>query len=171
DESKSKSGARQRCQEQNQGDEHKLGFHAVVPKKLAHYKSGLLNKLSLIYAATDDCSEWAHSTDGAPGDGAIGQACRRHRFFTRFKCLNYSRSRLSAKLQSTCQQPMFHTTGKRICLGYRRLNERGYVIYPGKVSDADCFRIGSIGRLCAVDMRDLLGAIREVLSDMKIELT
>jgi 2-aminoethylphosphonate-pyruvate transaminase len=29
---------------------------------------------------------------------------------------------------------------------YRELNERDYVIYPGKVSEADCFRIGSIGR-------------------------
>ena len=30
---------------------------------------------------------------------------------------------------------------------YRRLNEQGFVIYPGKVSDADCFRIGTIGRI------------------------
>lgn len=30
---------------------------------------------------------------------------------------------------------------------YAMLNDRGFVIYPGKVSDADCFRIGHIGRL------------------------
>ena len=30
---------------------------------------------------------------------------------------------------------------------YRRLAERGFVIYPGKVSHADCFRIGTIGRI------------------------
>jgi 2-aminoethylphosphonate-pyruvate transaminase len=30
---------------------------------------------------------------------------------------------------------------------YQRLNDQEYVIYPGKVSEADCFRIGSIGRI------------------------
>ncbi|MFQ5616314.1 MAG: 2-aminoethylphosphonate--pyruvate transaminase [Anaerolineales bacterium] len=30
---------------------------------------------------------------------------------------------------------------------YQYLNDKGYVIYPGKVSDADCFRIGSIGEM------------------------
>lgn len=30
---------------------------------------------------------------------------------------------------------------------YKRLNDLGYVIYPGKVSNADCFRIGHIGRV------------------------
>lgn len=51
---------------------------------------------------------------------------------------------------------------------YRLLNERGYVIYPGKVSDADCFRIGHIGRLFENDMRALLAAIREVLAEMGV---
>jgi 2-aminoethylphosphonate-pyruvate transaminase len=30
---------------------------------------------------------------------------------------------------------------------YARLNEMGYVIYPGKVGNANCFRVGCIGRL------------------------
>lgn len=49
---------------------------------------------------------------------------------------------------------------------YEKLNERGYVIYPGKVSDADCFRIGNIGRLDENDMRALLDAIRAVMDEM-----
>ena len=49
---------------------------------------------------------------------------------------------------------------------YQRLNARGFVIYPGKVSDADCFRIGHIGRLFAGDMRDLLAAIEAVMEEM-----
>jgi len=53
---------------------------------------------------------------------------------------------------------------------YRALNERDYVIYPGKVSDADCFRIGSIGRILPADMHALLAAIRETLVEMEIEL-
>jgi 2-aminoethylphosphonate-pyruvate transaminase len=54
---------------------------------------------------------------------------------------------------------------------YERLNEKGYVIYPGKVSNADCFRIGHIGRLLPSDMRDLLRAIREALAEMQVLLT
>jgi 2-aminoethylphosphonate-pyruvate transaminase len=53
---------------------------------------------------------------------------------------------------------------------YRRLNEKGYVIYPGKVSDAACFRIGSIGRISVNDVRGLLAAIGEVLAEMQIKL-
>ncbi|HNR34359.1 MAG TPA: 2-aminoethylphosphonate--pyruvate transaminase [Candidatus Hydrogenedentes bacterium] len=53
---------------------------------------------------------------------------------------------------------------------YRRLNERDYVIYPGKVSNADCFRIGHIGRIFEADIRALLAAIRETMADMGIEL-
>jgi 2-aminoethylphosphonate-pyruvate transaminase len=50
---------------------------------------------------------------------------------------------------------------------YTRLNDRDFVIYPGKVSDADCFRIGNIGRIFPADVKALLGAIREVLVEMK----
>jgi len=53
---------------------------------------------------------------------------------------------------------------------YRRLNDREYVIYPGKVSEADCFRIGSIGRIFPADIRALLAAIREILEVMEIVL-
>ena len=54
---------------------------------------------------------------------------------------------------------------------YERLNQHGYVIYPGKVTNADCFRIGHIGRLAPGDMRDLLRAIAAVLDEMQVELT
>ena len=53
---------------------------------------------------------------------------------------------------------------------YMRLNNKGFVIYPGKVSDADCFRIGNIGRLFECDMLALLAAIRTMLSEMDINL-
>lgn len=51
---------------------------------------------------------------------------------------------------------------------YDRLNRRGYVIYPGKVSSADCFRIGHIGRLFPTDVHALLGAIESTLEEMGI---
>jgi 2-aminoethylphosphonate-pyruvate transaminase len=53
---------------------------------------------------------------------------------------------------------------------YRRLSERGFVIYPGKVTGADCFRIGTIGRIFPHDITALLGAIREVIAEMGMEL-
>jgi 2-aminoethylphosphonate-pyruvate transaminase len=56
-------------------------------------------------------------------------------------------------------------------LFYERLNEKGYVIYPGKVSKGDCFRIGSIGHISPDDIRHLLIAVRQTLEEMGIELT
>ncbi len=53
---------------------------------------------------------------------------------------------------------------------YHRLNEKGFVIYPGKVSDADCFRIGTIGRIFPSDVRALVDAVRDVLTDMGIKV-
>ena len=49
---------------------------------------------------------------------------------------------------------------------YHRLSDKGMLIYLGKVSDADCFRIGSIGHLMEQDMRDLLAVVKEVLEEM-----
>lgn len=51
---------------------------------------------------------------------------------------------------------------------YEHLNDKDFVIYPGKVSDADCFRIGNIGRIFEADVRGLLAAIRETLIEMGI---
>ncbi|ELI6421748.1 2-aminoethylphosphonate--pyruvate transaminase [Aeromonas veronii] len=42
---------------------------------------------------------------------------------------------------------------------YQRLKAQGFVIYPGKVSQADCFRIGNIGDVTPVRVRDLLAAM------------
>lgn len=51
---------------------------------------------------------------------------------------------------------------------YRRLNDQGYSIYPGKVSNAACFRIGTIGRIFAADIRALLDAVRHTLAEMGV---
>jgi 2-aminoethylphosphonate-pyruvate transaminase len=50
---------------------------------------------------------------------------------------------------------------------YSKLNERSFVIYPGKVSNADCFRIGHIGRIFPEDTEKLVEAITEVCKEMK----
>lgn len=51
---------------------------------------------------------------------------------------------------------------------YDKLKDRGYVIYPGKLTVADSFRIGCIGQLNAQHMRGVLGTIREILDEMNV---
>jgi 2-aminoethylphosphonate-pyruvate transaminase len=52
---------------------------------------------------------------------------------------------------------------------YDALKERGYVIYPGKLTVADSFRIGCIGRLYPEHMRGALAAIRDILDEMGVK--
>ena len=52
---------------------------------------------------------------------------------------------------------------------YRCLSERGFIIYPGKISQANLFRIGSIGRIFEADMRALLAAAAETVKEMQLE--
>lgn len=53
---------------------------------------------------------------------------------------------------------------------YDLLNEKDFVIYPGKVTNANCFRIGNIGRIEQQDVRNLLHAIEDALDEMGITL-
>jgi len=51
---------------------------------------------------------------------------------------------------------------------YERLSDKGFVIYPGKLTDSDCFRIGTIGHIFPADVRALLLAIQMSLEEMGI---
>jgi 2-aminoethylphosphonate-pyruvate transaminase len=51
---------------------------------------------------------------------------------------------------------------------YQRLFLKGFVIYPGKLTRLDCFRIGNIGRLYLDDVQALLTAVGTVLKEMGI---
>ena len=51
---------------------------------------------------------------------------------------------------------------------YDALKERGYVIYPGKLTVAESFRIGCIGRLNAEHMRGAVAAVGEILAAMNV---
>lgn len=44
---------------------------------------------------------------------------------------------------------------------YQRLKAEGFVIYPGKVSRSDCFRIGNIGEVYPADIAALLVAVKK----------
>jgi len=51
---------------------------------------------------------------------------------------------------------------------YDGLKHRGYVIYPGKLTVADSFRMGCIGRLDRVQIQGALDAVADVLSQFGI---
>jgi len=53
---------------------------------------------------------------------------------------------------------------------YNLLNDKGFVIYPGKLTHADCFRIGTVGQVFPQDVEALLGAIEQTLSEMDVEV-
>lgn len=52
---------------------------------------------------------------------------------------------------------------------YDGLKNQGYVIYPGKLTVADSFRMGCIGRLDQQHMRAALAAVRNMLDQFGIE--
>ncbi|MDR3149085.1 MAG: 2-aminoethylphosphonate--pyruvate transaminase [Oscillospiraceae bacterium] len=45
---------------------------------------------------------------------------------------------------------------------YIRVKAKGFVLYPGKISQADTFRVGDIGEVYPDDMRRLLDVIRNI---------
>ena len=51
---------------------------------------------------------------------------------------------------------------------YNKLNNRGFIIYPGKLSKANAFRIGNIGQIFPDDVKGLIAAIKEVLEEEKV---
>ena len=51
---------------------------------------------------------------------------------------------------------------------YDALRKRGYAIYPGKLTKADSFRIGCIGRIFPKDLQGAVQAVSEVVDEMGI---
>lgn len=51
---------------------------------------------------------------------------------------------------------------------YKKLNERGFVIYPGKLGKTDAFRIGNIGQIFPEDVKALITAIAKVLEEAHV---
>jgi 2-aminoethylphosphonate-pyruvate transaminase len=54
---------------------------------------------------------------------------------------------------------------------YDGLKQKGYVIYPGKLTTLETFRIGCIGDLDAGDIQDVLAAVDQTLGEMGVDLT
>lgn len=52
---------------------------------------------------------------------------------------------------------------------YQYIKDRGYAIYPGKLTDADTFRIGNIGEIYEEDIEKVCAIIKEFLEGKKSE--
>lgn len=48
---------------------------------------------------------------------------------------------------------------------YLKLKAKGFVIYPGKISQADTFRIGNIGDVHPIDFVKLTEAVKEIMAE------
>jgi 2-aminoethylphosphonate-pyruvate transaminase len=53
---------------------------------------------------------------------------------------------------------------------YTRVRDRGYILYPGKLTQVETFRVGCIGAIDHNEMRNVVTAIGEVLREMGIEM-
>ena len=53
---------------------------------------------------------------------------------------------------------------------YDALSEKGFLIYPGKLTVAETFRIGCIGNLDEQDMMDTIKAVKEVVTELGLTL-
>jgi len=51
---------------------------------------------------------------------------------------------------------------------YEELRKRGYIIYPGKLTVSDSFRVGCIGHISEGQVRGLIDAIRDTLGVMSV---
>jgi len=51
---------------------------------------------------------------------------------------------------------------------YEKVRARGYILYPGKLTQVETFRVGCIGAIDANEMRNVVSAIGATLQDMGI---
>jgi 2-aminoethylphosphonate-pyruvate transaminase len=51
---------------------------------------------------------------------------------------------------------------------YRRVRERGFILYPGKLTAVDTFRVGCIGAIDSDVLRQAVGAAAAALRDMGV---
>jgi len=51
---------------------------------------------------------------------------------------------------------------------YERVRDRGFVLYPGKLTQVETFRVGCIGAIGPTEMRHAVNAIRDSLADLGI---
>ena len=51
----------------------------------------------------------------------------------------------------------------------RKVKSRGYILYPGKLTQVETFRVGCIGAIDANEMRNVVSAVSETLKEMRVQ--
>ena len=52
---------------------------------------------------------------------------------------------------------------------YDRVRDKGFILYPGKLTQVETFRVGCIGAIGPDEIRQAVNAIRDTLAEMRIE--
>ena len=52
---------------------------------------------------------------------------------------------------------------------YERVKARGYILYPGKLTQVETFRVGCIGAIDHNEMRNVVSAVAETLKEMGVQ--
>ena len=51
---------------------------------------------------------------------------------------------------------------------YDRVREKGFILYPGKLTQVETFRVGCIGAIGPDEMRHAVNAVRDTLAEMRV---
>src|SRR5208283_4193629 len=105
-------------------------------------------------------------------DAAGGVKARHARYMENHRELVEGMSRLgfACLLEKELRSPIITSFLEPSAAGYSfggfyaALKARGFVIYPGKVSQADTFRIGTIGDVSPATIRSLISAVHQSMS-------
>src|SRR5712692_1428652 len=112
--------------------------------------------------------------DAHAAEGGVGERGARYRSNRRILVDGMRKLGFETLLPDALQAPIivtFHMPADprfRFESFYDSLRDKGFVIYPGKLTVADSFRIGCIGQLHEADMRGALAAIAETLAEMGV---
>jgi len=105
-----------------------------------------------------------------------GQPARLARYTANFEALVAGMRELGLRafLPTTIQAPIivtFHApadakyTFKEF---YDRVRDKGFILYPGKLTQVETFRVGCIGAIGPAEMRHAVNAMRDTLAEMGI---
>ncbi|MEQ9364473.1 MAG: 2-aminoethylphosphonate--pyruvate transaminase, partial [Leptospirales bacterium] len=103
-------------------------------------------------------------------EGGVPARHARYRENQRLLAEGMARAGYRSFLPDDCQSPIitaFHYPEEPrfdVRALYDKLKSRGFVIYPGKVSTAPTFRIGTIGEVYVADVEALVAAVAEIQS-------
>lgn len=159
------------------------GFGFVIAKleKLAACE-GIARSLSLDlydqWKGMDKDGKWRYTSpthvvaafskalDELDAEGGVSARFRRYRNNNRLLRERLARIGIHAYISGDKQSPiittfLFPSEGFSFGQFYAYIKERGYVIYPGKLTDVDTFRIGNIGEIYKQDIEQLCGIIEE----------